>query len=131
MSTAPLPLPTAFLANPSDSSVDLVWDPPRDERVTGYEIRWQHAERAQDTKWQTEKIGNANRFHIPDLKNDQIYLFQMRALAQGRESDWTPQSPCSPGPVKKVSLLSAASGASPAAILKVVYYGIVHALTTR
>jgi len=128
LSDAPLPSPTAFLANPIDGAVGLVWDPPRDERVSGYEIRWK---RQDDPEWQTEKIGPGHRCHIADLTNGQIYLFKMRALAQGRESDWTQEISCIPGPVKEVSIFSAASGISVKTILKVVYYGIVHAMTTR
>ena len=128
MSTAPLPKPTAFLANPSDQSVDLVWDPPKDDRVTSYEIRWKNAK---DAGWQTEKIASANRWHIEKMKNDQVYLFQMKALAKGYESDWTPEEKCVPGPVKKVSLASSAKGASPITMLKVAYYALVHVLTTR
>jgi len=121
-------MPTAFLANPSDQSVDLVWDPPKDDRVTGYEIRWKNAK---DAGWQTEKIASANRWHIEKMKNDQVYLFQMKALAKGYESDWTSEEKCVPGPVKKVSLASSAKGASPITMLKVAYYALVHVLGTR
>jgi hypothetical protein len=128
MSTAPLAKPTAFLANPSDQSVDLVWDPPRDERVTGYEIHWKLEK---DPAWQTEKIGIANRRHLDKMKNDQVYVFQIKALAKGYESDWTAESKCAPGPVKKVSLVSSAKGASMKTMLKVAYYALVHVLSTR
>jgi hypothetical protein len=126
MSTAPLPPPTAFLANPSDGAVDLVWDPPQDERVTGYEVRWRKAEAGQ---WQTERIAPAHRWHLPNLENGERYPFQIRALGQDMESEWTEEAECVPGPVKPASLLSAASGASPWTLLKLIYYGLLHGLT--
>ncbi len=131
MSAAPLPAPTAFLANPIDGAAGLVWDPPRDDRVTGYEIHWKQAEPVLETNWQVAKIGPGHRYQIPNLTNGQTYRFSMRALAQGRESDWTAEISCVPGPVKTVSLFSAAKGISAATVLKVVYAGIVHALATR
>jgi hypothetical protein len=126
MSTAPLPPPTAFLANPSDGAVDLVWDSPRDERVTGYEVRWRKAEAGQ---WQTERIAPATRWHLPDLENGERYMFQIRALGEGRQSEWTEEAECVPGPLKPASLLSAASGASPWTLLRLIYYGLLHGLT--
>jgi len=126
-STAPLPLPTAFLANPSDAAADLVWDEPQDERVTGYEVRWREKKAAD---WQSERISPTHRHHIGDLRNDATYAFQVRAWAPGRESEWTKEAECVPGPVKTVSMFSAASGASPGLILKTVYYILVDALTT-
>jgi hypothetical protein len=127
-STAPLPPPTALLANPEDGAADLVWDPPRDARVLGYEVRWRQAEAGE---WQTAKIAPANRWHVANLENGKHYVFQLRALAQGRESAWTPEAQCLPGPVKAVSLVSAASGVSPWTMLKMIYYSLRHALTTR
>jgi len=52
-------------------------------------------------------------------------------LASGRESAWTPEVRCVPWPVKAVSLVSAASGVSPWAMLRLVYYSLSHALTTK
>jgi hypothetical protein len=125
---APLPPPTAFLANPKDGAADLVWDPPRDERVIGYEVRWR---RAEAREWQTARIAPANRWHLPNLENGKSYGFQVRALAQDRESEWTEEASCAPGPVKTVSLVAAASGVSPWTMLRMVYYSLRHALTTR
>ena len=127
-SSAPLPAPTAFLANPSDGAVDLVWDPPRDDRVTGYEVRWREGEGG----WLVRVVGLANRFEIPGLQNGVRYGFQMRALAEGRASAWTEEITCVPGPVSKpVSLFASLSGASLRTILKVVYCGLLHGWTTR
>ena len=127
-STAPLPPPTAFLANAEDAAADLVWDPPRDERAVGYEVRWRQAEAGE---WQTAKIAPANRWHVANLENGKRYVFQLRALAQGRESAWTPEARCLPRPVKVASLVSGASGVSPRTMLRLVYYSLRHALTTR
>jgi hypothetical protein len=129
MSPTPLPPPTALLASPSDGAVDLTWDPPRDDRVTGYELRWREAEGG---VWRTRVIGPANRLHMPNLTNDTAYLFQIRALAEDRTSTWAPVARGIPGPVsERVSPFSSVSGASPLTLLKLIYYGLVHGLTTR
>jgi len=126
-SDAPLPPATAFLASPSEAAADLVWDEPRDDRVVGYEVRWKEKSAGE---WQSVKISPCHRHHVGDLKNDLAYGFQVRVLAEGRESEWTKEAECVPGPVKTVSMFSAASGASPGLILKTVYYILVDALTT-
>ena len=129
MSTAPLPPPTAFLANPSNKAVDLVWDPPRDDQVTRYKVRWRKAEAGE---WRTQIIAPDNRFEVSNLENGVSYLFQMRALAEGCESEWTGQVKCVPGPVSKpVSLFSSVSGTSLTSLLKVIYYGLIHGWSTR
>ncbi len=129
LSSAPLPPPTALLASPSDGAVDLTWDPPRDERVSGYELRWREAEGG---VWQTRIIGPGKRLHLPNLTNDTAYLFQMRATAEDRQSTWAPVVRGVPGPViQTVSPFSSVSGASPLTLLKLIYYGLVHGLTTR
>jgi len=130
LSTSPLPPPTAFLASPSDGVVHLVWDPPRDERITSYEVRWRPHHR-QDIPWQTQTIPSGHRAHITGLSNGVRYRFQVCALAAGRPSAWTPEAECCPGPVPTVPLFSAASGISLRTLLKIVYYGLVHGLTTR
>jgi hypothetical protein len=128
-SSAPLPPPTALLANPSHQALDLVWDPPRDDRVTGYELRWRRVEADQ---WQSQIIPHDNRFQVPSLENGARYVFQMRALAESRESQWTDIAQGVPGPVSKaVSPFAALSGASIRTLLKVIYYGLVHGWTTR
>ncbi|KPL24999.1 MAG: hypothetical protein AMJ93_01170 [Anaerolineae bacterium SM23_84] len=84
---------TALLANPSHQALDLVWNPPRDDRVTGFELRWRGVEA---DEWRSQIIPHDNRFQVSDLDNGARYVFQMRALAGGRESQW-PQSagyPC-------------------------------------
>jgi hypothetical protein len=128
-SVAPLPAPTALLASPADGAVDLTWDPPRDNRVMGYEVRWREAE---GRVWQTQVVGPANRLHVPNLTNDTAYLFQMRALAGDRQSSWAPVARGVPGPVSQpVSPFASLSGASPVTLLKMIYYGLVHGWTTR
>lgn len=128
MSTALLLPPTAFLANPSDQSVDLVWDPPRDERVIGYELRWKNIK---DADWKTEKIGVGNRKRITDLTNNESYAFQMKAFSSGYESGWTPEAKCLVGPVKKAAITSSVGGVSAKAVLKIVGAIFEHLLGTR
>ena len=82
--------------------------------------------------WQTQIIPPGHRAHIPDLDNGVRYVFQIRALAEGQQSEWTAEAEClRPGPVATVPLFSAASGISLKTMLKIVYYGLVHGLTTR
>jgi hypothetical protein len=126
---APLPPPTALLASPSDGAVDLAWDAPRDVRLSAFELRWREAE---EPAWQTQSIGPANRLHLSGLINGTAYLFQMRAVAEDRQSSWAPVVRCVPGPVSQpVSPFSSLSGASPITLLKLIYYGLVHGWTTR
>ena len=54
--TGPPPVPLAFLANPSDGAVDLVWDEPEDARLSGYEIQWR---REGEADWSRQLVGRA------------------------------------------------------------------------
>lgn len=120
---------TVLLANPAHLALDLVWDPPRDDRVTGFELRWR---RVEADEWRSQIIPHGNRFQVPDLENGARYVFQMRALAEGRESPWTDKVQGVPGPVHKaVSPFASLSGASIRTFLKVIYHGLVHGWTTR
>jgi hypothetical protein len=126
-SQAPLPAPTAFLANPSDRAVDLVWDEPRDLRVAGYEVRYRGAD---STQWTNITTQPGHRLHIPDLENDTEYIFQIKALAKNQESEFSALATCRPGPVKIAPMLAMAKHASPALILKYLYYAFYYMLTT-
>jgi len=129
MSTAVLPPPTAFLANASDAAADLVWDPPADERIAGYELRWR---RAGEEQWRARTIPAGHRVHIPGLENGAHYTFQLRAVGQGRESAWTEPVQCVPGPeLKRGSALTFLKGVSPPTLLRLVYYSLLHGWRTR
>ncbi len=69
------------------------------------------------------------QWHLPNLENGKRYLFQIRALGEGQQSEWTEEAECVPDPVKPASLLSAASDASPWTLLRLIYYGLLHGLT--
>jgi hypothetical protein len=121
------PPPLAFLANPSDGAVDLVWDPPRDARLTGYEIRWRKQGEAQ---WQRQRIGRVDRRRIDGLANGEPCAFQMRALAGDQESSWTAETVVEVGPVEMVDVVSTARDAPLWLLLRTFWYGLVHVLTT-
>jgi hypothetical protein len=94
--TRTVPAPTAFLANPSLTQANLVWDAPRDVPVTGYEVAWRASE---ETEWHTETIPPSNRWQLSDLKDGQEYVFKLRSACGSRLSDWTQEQTCVPGAV--------------------------------
>ncbi len=123
----PLPKPRAFLVNPTDKAVDVVWDEPPEPRVQGYEIRYKREDA--DT-WKTVETGPERRHHIEPLINGEDYVFRMRSTGTGRQSEWTETIECEVGPVETGGVLSAAEGASPGLVNKMLYYSWVHLLTT-
>ena len=125
--TDPLAVPSALFANPSDGAADLVWDPPDDQRINGYDIRWH---RLGEPDWQIVTIPPGHRWRLDGLENGVEFAFQVRALAEGRQSGWTEPAACKPGLVREVPVTSSISGASVNTLLKVVYLGLVHLLET-
>jgi hypothetical protein len=120
---------TASLDDSSPQALDLVWDPPRDDCITGDELRWCGVEA---DKWLSQIIPRDKRFQVPNSGNGARYVFQMRALAEGRESPWTDKALAVPGPVSKAVLpFASLSGASIRTIMKVICYGLVYGWTTR
>jgi hypothetical protein len=89
-----IPAPTAFLANPAHNQVDLVWDPPRDVPVTGYEIAWRAAG---ETEWLSKRIEPANRWQVGGLEDGRAYVFRLRAVCGEVLSAWTGEQACVPG----------------------------------
>ena len=98
---APNP-PTAFLANPSANAVDLVWDAPRDELVTGCEIAWKSAG---DAEWQTLMIGPLTRWRMDGLEDGKPMNFKIRSVRGDMRSVWTTEQTCTPGAVTDSSVL--------------------------
>lgn len=94
--TESVPVPTAFLANPSHGQVDLVWDAPRDAPVTGYEAAWRGSGEAE---WHTKSIPLSNRWQVTGLEDGREYVFKLRAVCGERASDWTQEQACTPGAV--------------------------------
>jgi hypothetical protein len=125
---AALPPPEAFLANASDGGADLVWEAPQDLRLGGYEVRWR---RSASPEWQSERLPAVDRFSIAGLANGQPYCFQVRALAGGLRSPWTPEARAVPGPVGAPSLLSAMPGRSWGTLLRLLVHSLMHAVYAR
>lgn len=95
-SAEPVPVPTAFLANPAPNQVHLVWDLPRDFPVTGCEVSWRVAG---TTDWQVVSIPPSNRWQATGLEDGKKYAFKLRASCGARFSDWTEEQTCIPGAV--------------------------------
>ena len=91
-----VPEPSAFLANPSHLQVDLVWEPPRDVPVTGYELAWRESG---EKEWQATLIQPSNRWQVTGLEDGQEYVFKLRAACGSKFSRWTQEQACVPGAV--------------------------------
>jgi hypothetical protein len=125
--TGPLPAPLAFLVNPTESAVDIVWDEPEDARIEGYEIQWRHEDA---TGWESCEIERDRRHRMDGMTNDRIYQFRMRSKGTGKTSGWTETLACRVGPVETAGILSMASDASLKTVMKTLFYINVHLLTT-
>jgi hypothetical protein len=125
--TGPLPAPLAFLVNPTESAVDIVWDEPDDARIEGYEILWKHQDAPE---WESFEIDRDRRHRLEGMTNERVYRFRMRSIGTGRTSDWTETLICTVGPVETAGILSMASDASLSNVLKTLFYINVHLLTT-
>lgn len=99
---SPLHKPMTFMVNPSPNAVDLVWDAPRNEVITGYEIGWKYEK---DANWQTLKIDPLVRWHIDGLENGKPLTFKIRSLRYKNNSAWTDEQTCVPGAVTDSSVL--------------------------
>ncbi len=126
--TGPLGSPSAFLVNPTDRAVHVVWDEPQDARVDGYEIEWR---RADERTWQHVRSGRGRRQEIDQLHNGEQYEFRLRAVGAGEiTSVWTPPLICTVGPVPAPPLTTELRDLSPWLIARLLFHSLGHALTT-
>jgi hypothetical protein len=126
--TGPLPVPGAFLVNPADGAVHVVWDESRDARVAGYEIAWR---RSGEPTWQEVHTGRVTRHQIDQLQNGERYEFRMRAVGAGDvTSMWTPPFACTVGPVPAPPITTELRNLSPWLIARLLVHSVGHALTT-
>jgi hypothetical protein len=125
--TDPIPTPLAFLANPTEGAVDLVWDQPRDARITGYAIE---RRREDDAAWRREGLGLVDRHRFDGLRNGETHAFRLRALAGERASGWTDTLEVEVGPVERVDTVGAAGDAPAWLLARTFWYGLVHVFTT-
>jgi len=96
---SPLPIPGALLANPAENAIALVWDAPRDVRITGFEVRWKSAG---SDKWHNVQAGAAARANISGVEDGKTYVFSVRSLSGARTGDWTTEIEGIPGKVEGV-----------------------------
>jgi hypothetical protein len=123
----PLPAPLAFLANPTEGAVDLVWDEPEDARIEGYEVEWRENE---EGDWHSVQTSLGRRHRVSDLSNGREYIFRLRSLGCGQASDWSEELMVQVGPVKTAGILSNAGNVSFKTVMKTLHYINVHLLTT-
>jgi hypothetical protein len=93
--------PAAILANPASHAVDLVWDAPRDEIITGYEIQWKAAA---GTQWSQLTLEPCTRWHLDGVEDGKSVQLRIRSLRGTRTSDWSAEHTCVPGAVTDSSV---------------------------
>jgi len=104
---SPLPVPRGVLANPTDGGVMMVWDAPRDERITGYHVRY-------EAKGESGPVGftmlqaSGDRLQIDGLQNGKAYVFYVRAVSGDRKGGWSEGVEGVPGKVSDVDYGDAA-----------------------
>ena len=96
-------MPAAILVNPSSQAVDLVWDPPRSEAITGYEIQWKTAA---ETEWHVVTLEPCTRWHLNGLEDGKLVQFRIRSMRGTKYSVWAPEQTCKPGAVTGSSVAS-------------------------
>ena len=124
----PLPPPEALATNPTAGAVDLVWVPPRDERITGYEVR---VREAGDDGWQNTPIAVGARWQAGGLQDGVRYAFQVRAIAPGLVSRWTEEVEVVPGAVEATSISSLVPGGSPWSLARIVVLSLASVVRAR
>ncbi|MCP4036507.1 MAG: hypothetical protein GY733_06195 [bacterium] len=125
-----LPVPRAFLVNPTSEALDVVWDEPSDPRIDGYEIAWRAANDKDESDWHTERIAPARRHRLAQLSDgDQIEL-RLRAFGAGQQGAWTSRATVTVGPVEVVEMTDVISEMSFGLLLRYVGAALEHAWAT-
>ena len=125
--SGPLTAPEAFLANPTTGAVDLVWDPPRDARVLGFDIAWRPRGH---TEWAGLQIPLVDRHRIVDRTDGEVLEVRVRARGDDLTSPWSETIEVRIGPVAGVDVRTEIENAPIGLLLKTFWYGLVHLLTT-
>jgi hypothetical protein len=123
----PLSAPNPPAAEDSPWAADLVWDPPPDPRLRGYEIRWRQVG---DRGWRAERIPPARHWRVSPLQNDQPYQFQLRSLAGSTTSAWTDAAEVVPGATEAALPLSFIPAGSWKSLGHMVTYSLAHTIRT-
>lgn len=127
-SEEPAPTPQAFLVNPSEGAVDVVWDEPRGVRVDAYALEWRPVG---EKEWHGVEIpAPARRHRLEGLADGTTYAFRLRARGAGEPSAWTQVEEVRVGPVEEQGMIGEAAGASLWLMLRTFGWGVVNVLTT-
>ncbi len=123
---APLAAPRAFLASPTESAVDLVWDAPDDARIDTIEVAWRAVG---EGRWMTRRVSDADRVRIASLENGERMLFRIRSAASERRGEWSDPQEVVVGPVGTTDLTTGLD--IPAFLmLRLFVDGLYHVLTS-
>jgi zona occludens toxin (predicted ATPase) len=118
----------ALAASPTAGAVDLAWDPWRDERITGYEVRWR---RVDSGDWESSPVPPGARWQVDGLQDGVKYTFQLRAVAPERVSEWTEEVEAVPGAVGATSIASMVPGGSVWALMRIVALSLASVVRAR
>jgi hypothetical protein len=125
-SNVQMPLPEAVLANPTVQAVDLVWDTPRDSRITAIEVNWK---KSSTSEWQSQMVPG-ERVRIDNLSDGESYDFRIRSVGKVSQSDWSTTQSITAGAAKGLGITEGIEGLSIGLMLELFYYGVLHALTS-
>ena len=124
----PLPVPRAFLVNPTAGAADLVWDEPDDPRVDGYEVAWRRAGAA---AWEAVAIPPTRRHRVGGLEDGAEVEFRLRALGAGAPGEWTETARIAVGPVPVVDVRGSVAEMPLRMLLRLFGQALIHAWSTR
>jgi hypothetical protein len=122
----PLPVPKAFLANPTIQAVDLVWDEVNDPRFSVIEINWKESD---NTSWKSKQV-ISNRVRIEQLNDGVSYDFRIRTMGVSKESEWSNIQTITAGAAESLGITEGVKGLTFGLMLETFYYGLIHALTS-
>jgi hypothetical protein len=123
-----LPRPRAFLANPTAGAIDVVWDPPDDPRVDGFELAWRTPDRA---TWETLRTGPVRRHRLAGVPDGHELAIRVRTLGAGEPSPWTETTRVTVGPIEMVNLRTELGEMSLGLLLRLAGATLQHLWATR
>ena len=121
--------PLAFLASPTDSAVDVIWDSGEGESPEGFELQWKVVG-TDENEWSTQRIVGQQRFRIQMIENGSRVAVRLRAFRGDRLSQWTKTSEIEVAPVGTQSAMDFAEKIRPKVLLRTARSILSHLLTT-